>query len=62
MFGRSEEEEEIEVEQVSDLVIFAIDARKSMYEMNEKGERHITNCLRVAQHVMKLRIVAQDNR
>lgn len=57
-----DEEEALEDEfrSVEDHVLFLIDARPAMFEKSDKGEAFIVNCLRVAQNVMKTKIVASD--
>ncbi len=56
----NDDEEDEEFKSSKDRIIFLIDARSSMKEVNSRGESHIKNCLHVALEVMKTKIVAQD--
>lgn len=55
-----DEDDEEEFSNITDKIIFLVDARRSMMEVNSKAECHLKNCLRVLCEVMKNKIVAQD--
>ncbi len=43
-----------------DHILFVIDARPEMFELNSKGESHIINSLKVALSVMKSKIIMSE--
>lgn len=57
-----EEEDGVEADfrSADDHVLFLVDARPAMFSRSDCGEAFIVNCLRVAQSVMKSKIVASD--
>ena len=60
--GEENDEEGLEDEfrSTEDHVLFLIDARPAMFAKTDAEEAYVVNCLRVAQNVMKTKIVASE--
>eukprot|EP01039_Chlorochromonas_danica_P004691 gene4691-5138_t len=58
--GNQEDEGEEEFRNSIDRIIFLVDAREEMFQLNAHGEPQLINCLKVALEVMKTKVIAQD--
>lgn len=56
-----EDGEEENFKTLNDCIVFLVDARQPMLQVNSKGETHLLNCLKVLLAVMKSKIVSNSS-
>ena len=63
--NEGDEDDEVEYDEYerfnADHIIFLVDARSTMLELNASGESHLQDCLKVILYILKAKIIARDN-